>query len=70
MCGRISQATPGAAPEHIRPEGRRTASGALETPMSAAPLITFAALAAAAGGWLVWRLGVGLADALRRALRP
>jgi len=38
--------------------------------MSAAPLITFAALAAAAGGWLVWRLGVGLADALRRALRP
>lgn len=38
--------------------------------MAAAPLITFAALAAAAAGWLVWRLGVGLADALGRALRP
>lgn len=38
--------------------------------MAAAPLITFAALAAAAGAWLVWRMGVGLAGALRRALRP
>lgn len=38
--------------------------------MSAAPLITFATLAAAACAWLVWRTGVGLAGLLRRALRP